>query len=152
MQFGRALQRVCSDIVHAHPQYGPVSMSKIDIADGFHRVWVQVDDIAKLGVAIPTASGFPLVASPLALPMGWVESPPYFTALTETACNSANSRLRTNPRNDQGLQTPHRLEAAVAAISPPDQDTPHRAATMRATAGAQCSNATPSRDVGRCVR
>ena len=41
MQFGRALQRVCRKIVRANPRYGPVHMTKIDIADGFYRVWVQ---------------------------------------------------------------------------------------------------------------
>lgn len=35
MQFGRALQRVLSIIVHANRRYGPVHMAKIDIADGF---------------------------------------------------------------------------------------------------------------------
>jgi hypothetical protein len=39
MQFGPALQHVFSTIVHADRQYGPVYMSKIDIADGFYRVW-----------------------------------------------------------------------------------------------------------------
>ena len=77
MQFGRALQRVMSKIVHADPKYGPVQLSKIDIADGFYRVWLQLADIVKLGVALPTSYGQPLlVAFPLALPMGWVESPP----------------------------------------------------------------------------
>lgn len=71
MQFGRALQRVCSTTVHADPRYGPVSMAKIDIADGFYRVWVKVDDGPKLGVApLSTPSQLPLVAFPLALPMG----------------------------------------------------------------------------------
>ncbi len=77
MQFGRALQRVMTTIVNADPRYGPVYLSKIDIADGFYRVWLQLSHIAKLGVALPTAPGEPhLVAFPLALPMGWVESPP----------------------------------------------------------------------------
>lgn len=70
MQFGRALQRVISTIVHADGRYGPVYLAKIDIADGFYRVWLQLDDIPKLGVALPTAPGLPpLVAFPLVLPM-----------------------------------------------------------------------------------
>jgi hypothetical protein len=117
MQFGRALQRVMSKIVHADPKYGPVQLSKIDIADGFYRVWLQLADIVKLGVALPTSYGQPLlVAFPLALPMGWVESPPYFTALTETACDLANNELRA--REKRPRNTAHRLEA-VAATPPP---------------------------------
>jgi hypothetical protein len=117
MQFGRALQRVLRTIVHADPRYGPVYLSKIDIADGFYRVWLQISDIPKLGVALPTTPGQPpLVAFPLALPMGWVESPPYFTILTETACDLSNHRLRA--RAERPRLPIHRLEA-VAATPPP---------------------------------
>ena len=66
-------------------------------------------------VARPTQ---PLIAFPLALPMGWIESTPYFTAFTETACDLANDQLRacrTRPTH----RTEHRLEA-VAATPPPD--------------------------------
>lgn len=120
MQFGRALQRVLTTIVHADPRYGPVYLAKIDIADGFYRVWVQAADVPKLGVALPTSAGAPLlVAFPLALPMGWVESPPYFTVLTETACDRANDLLRT--RTDKRLNQVHRLEA-VASTPPADAE------------------------------
>ena len=79
MQFGRPLQRVCQSIVHSNPPFGPVTMAKIDIADGFYRVGLRTADILKLGVEMPTSSPGcppPLVAFPLALPMGWVEFPP----------------------------------------------------------------------------
>lgn len=123
MQFGRALQRVLSTIVHADPRFGPVYLAKIDIADGFYRIWLQASDVVKLGVALPLCNpeGRPLVAFPLALPMGWVESPPYFTALTETACDRANTMLRD--RDDPRLQDVHRLEA-IAATPPPGNDLP----------------------------
>mgnify|MGYP000190099804 CR=1 FL=1 len=38
MQFGKALQRVLTKILHSHPQFGPVYMSKIDTADGFYQL------------------------------------------------------------------------------------------------------------------
>ena len=67
MQFGRAFHRVLAKIVHANPRYDPVYLSKIDIADGFYRVWLHLADIPKLGVALPTPPGQPqLVAFPLA--------------------------------------------------------------------------------------
>ena len=113
MQFGRAFQRMLHSIVHSNPRYGPVYMSKIDIADGFYRVWVQTDDIPKLGVALPVPPGHPpLVAFPLALPMGWIDSPPFFTTLTETICDLANSKLA----NKEYVAPPHRLEATAATI------------------------------------
>ena len=86
MQFGRALQRVIHSIVFANPAYGPVYLIKVDLSDGFYRVWLNLRDIPKLALVLPplTDSTEPLVALPLALPMGWVESPPWFSVVTET--------------------------------------------------------------------
>jgi hypothetical protein len=118
MQFGRALQRVISGIVRADPRYRPVSMAKIDIADGFYRVWLQPDDIAKLGVALPTPPGCLYTFGSLSPSSthGVDRIPPYFTALSETACNIANARLL---QGDPQLNRRHRLEA-VASTPPPD--------------------------------
>ena len=121
MQFGRALHRVLKSIVDADARYGPVYLSKIDIADGFYRVWLRVADIPKLGVVLPTGHS-PLMAFPLTLPMGWVESPPYVTVLTETACDLANAQLRTRSGPPSWRDAPHRLEA-IAATPPPDLHT-----------------------------
>jgi hypothetical protein len=122
MQFGKALHRVLQHIVAADPRYGPVHMSKIDmIADGFYRAWLRTADIPKLGVVLPTTPSQPaVIAFPLTLPMGWVESPPYFTALTETVCDLANLHLRE--ARDSRARThadTHRLES-VAATPPTD--------------------------------
>lgn len=110
MQFGKALQRILTKVVHADPAYGPVYLAKIDIADGFYRISLYPRDIPCLGVILPSARGTePLVALPLALPMGWVESPPYFTAVTETACDLLNALLKRASH-----LPPHRLEALAA--------------------------------------
>ena len=94
MQFGRCLERIITQVVRADPRYGPVKFIKIDLADGFYRVFVRTEDIPKLGVAFPSLDGEePLVAFPLALPMGWTESPPYFCAVTETIADVANQRI-----------------------------------------------------------
>lgn len=120
MQFGRALQRILKTIVEADPRYGPVYLSKIDIADGFYRVWLRVADIPKLGVVLPMTPGQPpIIAFPLTLPMGWVESPPYFTVLTETACDLANDHLRRRGSKAFIHHPAHRLET-VAATPPAD--------------------------------
>lgn len=133
MQFGRALQRVLTRIVHANPRYGPVHLAKIDIADGFYRVWLRVDDIPHLGVALPTAPGTtPVIAFPLALPMGWVESPPYFTSFTETACDLANQALHratATPAQQLHLRTQHRLEL-LANTDPPEGIVPSSATNV----------------------
>jgi hypothetical protein len=69
MQFGRALHGILCMILEAHPRFGPVYISKVDIADGFYRVWLLPSDIPTLGVALPIAgneepmSGFPFGTS-----------------------------------------------------------------------------------------
>lgn len=42
MQLGRALQHVLARVVHADQRYGHVHLAKIDIVDGFYRVWLQI--------------------------------------------------------------------------------------------------------------
>lgn len=113
MQFGRTLDRVLRQILTANPTFGPVHLIKVDLADGFYRVDVRVDDIPKLGVVFPSAASDPLVALPLVLPMGWQNSPPLFCSATETIADVANRRLL------QHHQPPgHRLEHV--ADTPPE--------------------------------
>jgi hypothetical protein len=116
MQFGKALWRILRHIKSANPHLGPVYMSKIDIADGFYRVWVRARDVPKLGVLFPTEDGEEyLVGFPLALPMGWTESPKVFTAVTETVADLANSKLH------QAVPFgPHRLEVISETPVPAD--------------------------------
>ncbi len=116
MQFGRALQRLLESIVAADPMYGPVKMAKVDISDGFYRIWLNLQHIPRLAVSIPSLEGEePLLALPLVLPMGWTESPPYFCAATETVTDIANQRIlkHWNP-------APHRLDDLAASKG--DQD------------------------------
>jgi hypothetical protein len=124
MQFGRALHRLMERIVYADPIYGPVLLGKIDIAaDGFYRIGLRPHDVPRLGVILPTIIGKPLVALPLALPMGWVASPPQFTAVTETACDLLNATLRVSM-----TPSPHPLESLPAT---PPPDAAHRSWTPR---------------------
>jgi len=127
MQFGRALERILYKIRHANPRFGPVYLGKIDLADGFYRVWLSTSAIPDLAVAFPK---YPdeeqLVALPLVLPMGWVDSPPAFCAATETVADLANNLpyktvLPSHPLEDLA-STPPSEEAPVDL--PPD--TPHR--------------------------
>jgi hypothetical protein len=83
-----------------------VYFSKIDIADGFYRIWVRVSDVSKLGVLFPSADGEEyLVGFPLALPMVWTESPKIFTAATETVAYITNAQLSVG-----AMFGSHRLE------------------------------------------
>jgi hypothetical protein len=93
MQFGRALCRILQQVSDAYPRLGPVHLSKINIADGFYCIWMKAEDVPKHGIMFPT-EGEQLVGFPLVLPMGWMQSPPLFTAATETVADLVNDCLR----------------------------------------------------------
>ena len=94
MQFGHALDRLLREILLADLSHGPPEMMKVDIADGFYRIQLNVDNIPKLGVVFPTKDDKePLVAFPLVLPMGWVNLPPAFCAATETSADLVNASI-----------------------------------------------------------
>jgi hypothetical protein len=128
MRFGRAFQRLLEDIVNADPRFGPVYLCKVDISDGFYRVWLRAEDIPKLGVTYPSERpGEHLVAFPLVLPMGWVSSPPYFCAHTETVADVANERIM------QGAKPPpHRLDRIADTVMQ-SESTPGPLAMSQAT-------------------
>ena len=114
MQFGRALDRILYRIHHSNRRFGPVHLIKVDIADGFYRIWVSASHLPTLAVAFPSAPGEPpLVALPLVLPMGWVSSPPFFCAVTETAADIANQHLAIPHLHP----TPHPLRFTADAPS-----------------------------------
>ena len=118
MQFGKALQRILQALVDANPIFGPVHLLKVDIADGFYRIWLNVADIPKLACSLPQMYGEePLLALPLVLPMGWTESPPYFCTATETVADITNKRLMNR------WEAPHhRLEEMASTNPQPDAD------------------------------
>ena len=114
MQFGRALERILYDVRHANPKFGPVYLQKVDIADGYYRIWLNPTAISQLAVALPLFEGEEqLIAFPLVLPMGWVSSCPFFCAATETIADIANNSLHIKPG-------PHPLEALANTPPPPD--------------------------------
>ena len=115
MQFGKALNRILQQIQTANPRYGPIYMSKIDVADTFYRINLNPTDSIQMGVLFPTKKGERmLIGFPLVLPMGWAESPPAFCAGTETIADLANSTLVTNM---QSLDIPHRLDTISETVS-----------------------------------
>lgn len=126
MQFGQALQRILQKLRHANSKFGPIYLNKIDISDGFYRVMLQPEAAPQLSVMLPTyPEEPPLVAIPLSLPMGWVESPPYFCAVTETIADLTNSRLHWE------YAPPHRLERISETPTEPTETIPMTATSLR---------------------
>ena len=120
MQFGQADRRILQTLHRADTRHGPVYLSKDDISDAFMRAWIEARSVPCLGALIPTYEGEePTVAFPLVLPMGWVDSPPYLCAITETVADLANARLRSGDL----AWGPHRLDN-VADTRPPELPRP----------------------------
>jgi hypothetical protein len=120
MEFSKALWRILQQVSTADPRLGPVHLSKIDIADGFYIIWINPNDVPKLGVMFPGAPcDEPLIGLPLVLPMGWMKSPPLFTAATETVADLANQQLQAN-----GPSTQHRLDLLSEAAPLPEHEGP----------------------------
>jgi hypothetical protein len=98
--------------VEAHPGHGPVYLLKIDIAIGFYRIWLNEHSILSLAVSLlPWQGNTLLVALPLVLPMGWTESPPYFTTAMETVADNTYQ-----PLLNHWLPPPHCLEAKADTV------------------------------------
>jgi hypothetical protein len=77
-----------------------------DISDAFMRVWISLATIPCLGAILPSfPDKEPLVAFPMILPMGWVDSPNFLCAVTETIADLANTRFDSNSMTT----TVHRL-------------------------------------------
>ena len=115
MQFGKALDRIIQKTADADPRHGMVNLSKYDLADAFMRVGLSPSMILKLAVAVPTTSPDedPLIAVPMVLPMGWMESPPTFCTVTETIADLANAKIA------QGyIPAPYHRHEAIANTTP----------------------------------
>ena len=116
MQFGHTLKRVLQHIDYANPAFVPVLALKCDLSDGYYRIPLAPSAIPLLGVVMPYNPGEqPLIAFPLALPMGWTNSPPFFSAFTETVADITNQRLSA----PVSFQPPHRLEHVKPTRLPP---------------------------------
>ena len=88
MQFGHALKRILQRVYDADPRHGPIYMMKVYIADIFYCVGLAPEYVPSIGVCLPLGpDSKTMVAFPLVLLMGWVESPPQFYAVTETVAD-----------------------------------------------------------------
>jgi hypothetical protein len=95
LQFGHALLRILQYLHRADTRQGPIYIAKVDIADAFMPVHLHVPHIPILAALLPSYPGeTPLVAFPMILPMGWVESTQYMCAVTETIADTTNQCLR----------------------------------------------------------
>ena len=94
-QIGHALKR----IIHAFAGAGEdekIFMAKWDIKDGFWRLQCREGEEWNFAYVLPQELGLPIkLVVPTSLQMGWIESPPYFCAASETARDVAAQYIET---------------------------------------------------------
>ena len=110
MRFGGALLRILKQVLAADPRLGPVYLSKLDLADAYMRLWVRMEDVPSTAFFIPnkTPSNTQLVGFHISVPMGYIDSAPYFFMATETVADLAKNSIY-----QRGQAGKHPLELAA---------------------------------------
>ena len=84
-QLGECLMRIIHAFAEADDD-AKIFMAKWDIKDGFWRMDCREGEEWNFSYVLPQPEGEPvMLVVPTSLQMGWVESPPYFCAASETA-------------------------------------------------------------------
>jgi hypothetical protein len=116
-ELGNVLRRIVWTLATT-PDTRPFFFCKVDLKDGFWRLFVQDEahwNFAHLLPRLAPDETLKLVV-PRSLQMGWRDSPPYFCAATETARDVA-----ADYDQDETLP-PHPLEHITMTLSPPDRN------------------------------
>ncbi len=94
-QIGHSLKR----IIHAFAEAGDdekIFMAKWDVKDGFWRLQCRDGEEWNFAYVLPQEEGSAVrLVVPTSLQMGWIESPPYFCAASETARDVAAGYIET---------------------------------------------------------
>ncbi len=96
-QLGHALGRIIHAFVETFDTDDiKIFMAKWDVKDGFWRMMCADREEWNFAYVLPQRKGEPIrMVVPTLLQMGWVESPPYFCAASETARDSAMEYANT---------------------------------------------------------
>ena len=114
MKFGRTLNQLLTRIHRANDRFGPVHLLKIDLADGFYRLWLRPEDTFWLMVLIPSRPCEPLLVSiSLTNPIGWHSSLSNFYACTETMVDLANAALQDPAKKQRACVIGHHFDTLL---------------------------------------
>jgi len=122
IQWGKALHRLLWYVFTADQGHGrPVLLSKMDPPDGFYQLLLMPSGALKLAVPFSQAANeTPLITVSTRLPMGWTESPPAFSAATETVAGIINAELESS----NTIPPPHPLEGPASLQVPLEPSAP----------------------------
>jgi hypothetical protein len=108
-QVGECLSRIIHVFAEADPTAN-LFMTKWDIKDGFWRMDCAEGEEWNFAYVLPQLEGEPIkLVVPTSLQMGWVKSPPYFCAATETARDVTTEYIK----QPVGTLQPHKFDKYV---------------------------------------
>ena len=124
MQFGRAFPHILQAIWEADPAEGLVRVSKLDVTDAYHRGTLKPSQVGAFAYVVPSVpeDDAILICIDLVLPMGWVDSPKFFCAFSETLTDVANALV------DADLPVP--AYGAISALPATEPGPPHTSASL----------------------
>ena len=93
MQFGHAFPCILQEIWEADPYQVPIRVSNLGVIDSYHNGTLRTSQMGSFTYVIPLAANNNciIIYIDLVLPMGWVDSPNYFCAFSETLTDVANT-------------------------------------------------------------
>ena len=117
-QISHALKRIIHAFAEAEDDE-KIFMAKWDIKDGFWRLQCREGEEWNFAYVLPQEEGEPTkLVVPTSLQMGWIESPPYFCAASETAREDVADKYIDAP---VGSLAAHKFEHHSAADSGGEQ-------------------------------
>ena len=86
MRFGKVLHLLLDCIIAVDSALYPTYLCKVDLADAYMRIWIQVEDVPSVAFLIlkETATEEQIFGFHLSIPMGYMESVAFFCTATET--------------------------------------------------------------------
>ena len=127
LQFGRSFPHILQAVQEANTVQGPFCISKLDVTDAYHRGTVKPAQVGAFTYVIPSAPGDEgtIICIGLVLPRGWVDSPKFFCAFSETLTDVANVLV-----NSELPVSPYGAISEIPATGPAPPLTPERASPV----------------------
>jgi len=119
-QIGECLSRIIHAFAEADDEAN-IFMAKWDIKDGFWRMDCAAGEEWNFTYVLPQEEGEPItLVVPTSLQMGWVKSPPYFCAATETSRDISTEYIETEVNSLHRHKFEHYIVSASAYTDLPE--------------------------------
>ena len=95
MRFGGALQSIPKQFLTVDLCLGPVYLRKVDLVNAYMRLWLIMEDVPSIDLLVhkKNTRDTKLVGSHLLIPMGYIDSAPYFCMAKETVAELTNEAI-----------------------------------------------------------